>query len=506
MNRIEFFCRFSRRLHPRFRVSCMLAAWIVVLGSSFLPTMWEQAALGEPPGRAPNVVLILVDDLGYGELGSYGGTEIPTPHLDRLAGEGIRFTDAYVTASFCAPSRAALLTGRYQTRFGFELNPTGAWNDDPAIGLPTEQRTLADHLREAGYVTGLVGKWHLGASARFHPQRRGFDEFFGFLHEGHYYVPPPRSGHITWLRRRVLPDGSQGRWTSPDGRMIWTTHMGRFEPDYDANNPIVRGSQPVIETANLTDAFSREAEDFIIRYRAQPFFLYLAYSAVHSPLQGADPYMQKFAHLPDIQRRIFAAMLAQLDDGIGRVLQRLQREDLERQTLVIFLSDNGGATRELTSSNYPLRGEKGQYLEGGIRVPMIVRWPEHLPAGRTETRMASTLDLLPTILAAAGAQVPPDLDGTNMLPHLTGETDLPIREQHYWRMGGRAALRLGNWKIHRPAAKRPWELYDLANDVGEAEDLAAEYPQQLQELIDSFEKLDAEMIEPLWGGALYAPR
>ncbi len=473
---------------------------MVVVGSSssLLPRIWQQAALAESPERAPNVVLILVDDLGYGELGGYGGTEIPTPHLDRLADQGIRFTDAYVTASFCAPSRAALLTGRYQTRFGFELNPTGAFNDDPAVGLPTDQRTLADHLRQAGYVTGLIGKWHQGATARFHPQRRGFDEFFGFLHEGHYYVPPPWPGHTTWLRRRVLPDGSQGRWTSPDGRIIWTTHMGNFEPDYDANNPIVRGSQPVNETANLTDAFSREAEDFIARYRAQPFFLYLAYSAVHSPLQGEDQYMQRFAHIPDIHRRIFAAMLAQLDDGIGRVLQRLESEGLERQTLVIFLSDNGGATRELTSRNDPLRGEKGQLLEGGIRVPMIVRWPQHLPAGRTETRMASSLDLLPTILAAAGAAVPPDLDGTDMLPHLTGATDRPIREQHYWRMAGRAALRQGDWKIHRPAAKRRWELYDLANDVGESEDLAARHPEKLQALIEAFEQLDAEMIEPLW--------
>ncbi len=500
MNRITIFRWDSHRLCPRFRWSCLLAAWMVVVGSSssLLPRIWQQAALAESPERAPNVVLILVDDLGYGELGGYGGTEIPTPHLDRLADQGIRFTDAYVTASFCAPSRAALLTGRYQTRFGFELNPTGAFNDDPAVGLPTDQRTLADHLRQAGYVTGLIGKWHQGATARFHPQRRGFDEFFGFLHEGHYYVPPPWPGHTTWLRRRVLPDGSQGRWTSPDGRIIWTTHMGNFEPDYDANNPIVRGSQPVNETANLTDAFSREAEDFIARYRAQPFFLYLAYSAVHSPLQGEDQYMQRFAHIPDIHRRIFAAMLAQLDDGIGRVLQRLESEGLERQTLVIFLSDNGGATRELTSRNDPLRGEKGQLLEGGIRVPMIVRWPQHLPAGRTETRMASSLDLLPTILAAAGAAVPPDLDGTDMLPHLTGATDRPIREQHYWRMAGRAALRQGDWKIHRPAAKRRWELYDLANDVGESEDLAARHPEKLQALIEAFEQLDAEMIEPLW--------
>jgi arylsulfatase A-like enzyme len=448
----------------------------------------------------PHIVIIVADDLGYGELGSYGGAGIPSPHLDRLASEGVRFTNAYVTAPFCAPSRAGLLTGRYPTRFGFEFNPVGASNADPAIGLPTGQRTLADYLRDAGYVTGLVGKWHLGGTARFHPQRRGFDEFFGFLHEGHYYVPPPWDGHTTWLRRRTLPDGSQGRWTAPDGRIVWTTHMGNFEPDYDADNPVVRGSQPVNETANLTDAFSREAEQFIARHKAQPFFLCLAYSAVHSPLQGADEYMRKFAHLSDIHRRIFAAMLAQLDDGIGRVLRRLQAEGLERQTLVVFLSDNGGATRELTSSNHPLRGEKGQFLEGGIRVPMIVRWPDRLPAGRTETRMASSLDLLPTVLAAAGAAVPQNLDGVDLLPYLTGETDGPIRQRHYWRMGGRAALREGDWKIHRQAAHRDWELYDLANDPGETRNLAADRPEQLEKLVASYQRLDAEMAEPLWGG------
>ncbi|MCL4206315.1 MAG: sulfatase-like hydrolase/transferase [Pirellulaceae bacterium] len=448
----------------------------------------------------PNVVIIVADDLGYGELGSYGGTEIPTPHLDRLAAEGVRFTDAYVTAPYCAPSRAGLLTGRYPTRFGFEFNPVGASNADPAIGLPVGQRTLADHLRASGYVTGLVGKWHLGGTARFHPQRRGFDEFFGFLHEGHYYVPPHWDGHTTWLRRRALPDGSQGRWTAPDGRIVWTTHMGNFEPDYDADNPVVRGSQPVNETANLTDAFSREAEQFIARHQSQPFFLYLACSAVHSPLQGADEYMRKFAHIADIHRRIFAAMLAQLDDGIGRVLHRLSSEGIERQTLVVFLSDNGGATRELTSSNRPLRGEKGQFLEGGIRVPMIVRWPDRLPAGRTETRMASSLDLLPTVLAAAGAALPRDLDGVDLIPYLIGELDGPIRDRHYWQMGGRAALREGDWKIHRPAADRAWELYDLASDPEESRDLAVARPEQLARLVTSFQQLDAEMAEPAWGG------
>ena len=311
------------------------------------------------PVTRPNVVLIVADDLGYGEPGCFGGKEIPTPHIDSLATNGVRFTRAYVTAPTCAASRVGLLTWRYQNRFGFEFNPIGAVNSDPAVGLPPGEITLAEALREAGYATSLVGKWHLGCTAKFHPQRNGFDEFFGFLHEGHYFVPPPWAGHVTWLRRRTLPDGSQGRWTSPDGRLIWSTHMGHFEPDYDADNPVLRSSQPVEEKENLTEAFTREAEDFISLHRSQPFFLYLAYSAVHSPLQGPEDYLAKFAHIDDIQRRIFAAMLAQLDDGVGRVLARLRSLGLSENTLVVFLSDNGGPTRELTSSNAPLRGEKG---------------------------------------------------------------------------------------------------------------------------------------------------
>jgi arylsulfatase A-like enzyme len=177
-----------------------------------------------------NIVLIVADDLGYGELGCFGGKDVPTPQIDSLADKGVRFTQAYVTAPTCAASRAALLTGRYQQRFGFEFNPIGAVNSDPAVGLPVGEITLAGALREAGYATALVGKWHLGGTAKFHPQRRCFDEFFGFLHEGHYFVPPPWDGHVTWLRRRTVPDGSQGHWTSPDARIVWSTHMGHFEP------------------------------------------------------------------------------------------------------------------------------------------------------------------------------------------------------------------------------------------------------------------------------------
>ena len=445
-----------------------------------------------------NVIFIVADDLGYGELGCFGGKDIPTPHLDSLARNGVRFTNAYVTAPFCAASRAALLTGRYQTRFGFENNPIGAANADPAIGLPLTETTLPEVLRSSGYVTGLVGKWHLGGAPKFNPQRRGFDTFFGFLHEGHYYVPPPWSDHVTWLRRRTLPDGGTGRWTSPDGRVIWSTHLGGFEPDYDADNPVLRNSQPVDEQANLTDAFTREAEAFITRHKTQPFFLYLAYNSVHSPLQGADAYLKRFAHIADVQRRIFAAMLTQLDDGVGRVLGRVRNEGLDERTLIVFLSDNGGPTRELTSSNRPLRGEKGLLLEGGIRVPMILQWKKRVPAGLVEARMVSSLELFPTALAAAGTKPSAPLDGVDLLAYL-GKTDgAPIRADHYWRVGPQAALRAGDWKIFRARGARSWQLFNLANDISEEHDRSTENPAKLAELEKRWETLDREMIEPLF--------
>lgn len=460
-------------------------------------------AAADRPAR-PNVIFIVADDLGYGEPGCYGGREIPTPNLDALAAGGVRFTQGYVTASFCAPSRAALLTGRYQTRFGYENNPTGLLNADPRIGLPAGERTLAERLRGVGYATGLVGKWHLGGTPAFHPLRRGFDEFFGFLHEGHTYVPPPANSVTTWLRRTALPDGGKGRWVSPDGRTIWTTHMGNTEPDYNADNPILRDSQPVYETANLTDAFTREACDFIRRHRAQPFFLYLAYNAVHSPLQAADRYLEKFRHIPDVHRRIFAALLAHLDDGVGAVLATLRETGLERDTLVVFLSDNGGPTRELTSSNAPLRGEKSTVYEGGLRVPFIVRWPARLPAGIAADVPVISMDATATALAAAGVELEAkQRDGLDLLPLLApaaGASPLEPRT-FYWRTGARAALRHHDWKIVRQpvrGAAAAWELYDLATDPAEQTNLVAREPARLAELVARWEAWSAEQAKPIW--------
>ncbi|MEM0897484.1 MAG: sulfatase-like hydrolase/transferase [Verrucomicrobiota bacterium] len=450
----------------------------------------------------PNIVLFVADDVGYGELGCQGNPEIPTPHIDSIAENGVRFTQGYVTAAFCSASRAGFLTGRYQNRFGYEFNPTGAKNEEPDAGLPTTEQTLADVLVEAGYTTSIVGKWHLGGTPKFSPLRRGFDEFFGFLHEGHYFVPPPWEGTTTWLRRKVLPGGGQGRWTSPDGKLIYATQISTNEPDYDADNPIYRHGQPVEESEYLTDAFTREAVAFIDRNADRPFFLYLPYNAVHSPMQGADAYMEKFVHIEDIQRRIFAAMVANMDDSVGEVLGKLREEGLEENTLVVFFSDNGGPTKELTSSNLPLRDGKGSVYEGGIRVPFLMQWKAAVPAGQTYEEPIISLDVFATAAAVAKAPLKKKkYDGVNLIPYLTGENrGVPHREL-YWRTGPKSAIRIGDWKLLRNPRRnegKDWELYNLANDVGESNNLAAEKPEKVKELLAAWEKLDREMIEPVW--------
>lgn len=452
----------------------------------------------------PNIIFLIADDLGYGETSVQNPeTDIPTPHIDSIAENGVRFTDGYVTAAYCAASRAGLITGRYQTRFGFEFNPIGAQNEDPKAGLPVEEDTLAELLCDrAGYTTAMIGKWHLGGTAAYNPIRRGFDEFFGFLHEGHYFRPSPYEGMTTWLRRKSLPGGSQGRWISEDGKLVYSTHMGHNEPDYDADNPIFRNGQPVDEQANLTDAFTREAVDFIERCgQDRPFFLYLAYNAVHSPLQGEDEYMEKFSHIGDIQRRIFAAMLAQLDDSVGTILETVREEDLWEDTMIVFFSDNGGPTRELTSSNLPLRGGKGQLYEGGVRVPFFLQFPGRIEGGLVYEEAVTSLDLFPTSLSLAGiGGRGNELDGVDLMPFLSGKKEGAPHESIFWRVGTQAALRQGDWKIvrerNRGEGVKPWQLYNLREDLSETKNLADAEPDKLDELVESWEAYDGEMVEP----------
>ena len=484
----------------RFVTACVAAALTQLLSPIATSAAKPLSAQAKP---VPNIVILFADDLGYGELSCQGNPEIPTPHIDSIANNGVRFTAGYVAGPNCSPSRAGLLTGRIPTRFGYEFNPTGAVNEEPGFGLPSAEITIAEALHDAGYTTGLIGKWHQGGTARYHPFRHGFDEFFGFTHEGHYFVPPPYKGVTTLLRRKTLPGGAQGIWMGQGG-LHYHNKLGRNEPDYDANNPIVRGGQPVVETEYLTDALTREAVDFIDRHDDKPFFLYLAYNAVHSPLQGADAYMDKFVHIKDIHRRIFAAMLANMDTSVGAVLEQLRKSGLEENTLVFFLSDNGGPTKELTSSNLPLRGSKGQMYEGAIRVPFMLQWKGKVPAGLVYEKPVSSFDIFATAAAnCAGVTAPKQVEGVDLIPYLTGENDGVPHETLYWRQGGKTALRHGDWKLVRMGrrlspGKAKWELYDLSKDISETNNLAAAKPDRLAELIEIWEKLNGEMSEPLF--------
>jgi arylsulfatase B len=431
------------------------------------------------PGRGPNIVFLVADDLGYGELGCQGNPEIPTPHIDSIARNGARMTQGYVSAPVCCPSRAGFFTGRYQTRFGHEFNLIGRENLKADAGLPLDETGMAACLKQAGYATGMVGKWHLGGARRYHPLRRGFDEFFGFLHEGHFFAPPPYRGMTTRLRVN--------------------------EPPYDDANPILRGDTPVEEPEYLTHAFTREAVSFIDRNKDRPFFLYLSYNAIHSPMQAKVEDVRRFqGAIHDEQRRVFAGMLAPLDEGAGAVLGRLRQHGIEKDTLVFFISDNGGPTAELTSSNKPLRGGKGQLFEGGIRVPFLAQWPGTILPGTVIDHPVSAIDIFPTAATAAGAKPPSKpWDGVDLMPLLAGRTRGAPHESLFWRYGMNVALRRGDWKIVRqrePGGEEPaFQLFDLAGDVSESRDLARDKREVLRSLEGELRQINSQMVKPLWG-------
>ncbi len=459
--------------------------------------MLGRAAAAEPARRQPNIVVLFADDLGYGELGCQGNKQIPTPHIDSIAANGIRFTDGYVTAPYCSPSRAGMLSGRYQHRFGYTINVMPHVKGGTEHGLPRSETTLGEYLKGCGYTTGVIGKWHLGASKAHNPVNNGFDYFYGFAHEGHYFVPPPYKGVTTLLRKKPLPDGAKGRWTSPEGKLLYHDILGN-EPLYDLHNPILRGLDVVDERRYLTDAFTDEAAQFIKKNKSRPFLLYLAYSAVHSPLQGADAYMKKMGHVKDVHRRIFASMLANLDDSLGTVLKTIRQCGLEQDTLIFFLSDNGGPTKELTSSNLPLSGGKGSLSEGGVRIPFMVQWKGKLPRGKVYKRPVISLDIYATAAAAAGHPAPGDkVDGVDLVPYLTGRARGDPHAELFWRRRGSVALRAGDWKlIKQPARgriKAPWRLYNLAEDISESKDLAATRVDKLKDLLARCKKFQREL-------------
>ncbi|MBT3199150.1 MAG: sulfatase-like hydrolase/transferase [Phycisphaerales bacterium] len=455
--------------------------------------MLAPAAAKPAKRRQPNIVILFADDLGYGELGCQGNTQIPTPHIDSIAANGIRFTDGYVTAPYCSPSRAGMMSGRYQHRFGYTINVMPHVKGGTSDGLPRSETTLGEYLKGCGYTTGAIGKWHLGASEALNPVNNGFDYFYGFAHEGHYFVPKPYKGVTTMLRKKSLPDGAKGRWTSPDRKLVLHDILGN-EPLYDLHNPILRGLKTVEEPRYLTDALTDEAAQFIKKNKSRPFLLYLAYNAVHSPLQGADKYMKKMGGIKDIQRRIFAAMLSNLDDSVGTVLKTIRQCKLEEDTLIFFLSDNGGPTKELTSSNLPLRGGKGSLTEGGVRIPFMVQWKSALPSGKVYRRPVSSLDIYATAAKAAGRPAPPNkVDGVDLIPYLTGVTKGDPHRYLYWRRRGSVAMRAGDWKILKERQKKPWRLYNLAEDISESKDLSATRPEKLKELLTKCKTFEREL-------------
>lgn len=433
----------------------------------------------------PNLIIILADDMGYGDLGCTGSTTIKTPHIDRLAESGTFCSQAYVVSPVCSPSRAGLLTGRDPRRFGYEGNLNGNPNEYPTrpdcLGLPAGEHTLADHLKAAGYRTGLIGKWHLGHADLFHPNQRGFDHFCGMLAGSHTYFPA------------------------------------------DGKNRIERNGQPVTEFSSsyLTDFFTDEALRWISAPNAdppgKPFFLFLSYTAPHSPMEATQDDLALYSHIADENRRTYAAMMHAMDRGIGRILDGLAKSGNLANTLIVFFSDNGGATNN-GSWNGNLSGAKGTLLEGGIRVPMIWSWPGKIPAGKRHASPVSSLDLLPTFLAAAGAtplplSPPPPhedpanctranelygaYDGVNVLPLFATTNPAPDRTL-FWRLQGQRAVLHGADKLIVPS-HRPPQLFRPKDDPGESDDLAAQRAGTMTDLFKRLGEWESSLATvPLW--------
>ena len=429
----------------------------------FVPFLSQHGLSAQP--KKPNILFIVGDDMGYADVAFQGCKDIPTPNLDALAKSGVRCTSGYVSAPYCSPCRAGLLTGRYQQKFGHEFNPNA---DD--TGLPVTEITIANRLKIAGYATGLVGKWHLGSTPEMHPQQRGFDEFFGFLGGSHSYFK------------------------------------------YDG---MLRGTQPVTGTEYFTDAFGREACEFIDRHKGNPWFLYLAFNAVHTPMHANEDRLAKFSGIADKQRQTYAAMMSALDDNIGRVLKKLADTGQEENTFIIFISDNGGPTMPGTtmngSINDPLRGSKRTTLEGGIRVPFVIHWKNQVKPAVYDQPVIQ-LDLTATALHLAGIS-DKKLDGVNLLPFLSGEKQGPPHDALYWRFGQQMAIRIGDYKLVRYDSNAETrtggrnqpiagpKLYNLADDIGETKDLFSAMPQKAKELQPKWDLWYATLMKPLWSSA-----
>ena len=399
----------------------------------------------------PNIIIFYADDLGWGEITAQGfSKDIPTPNIDSLAQNGLRFTNGYVAATYCSPSRAGLMTGRYPTRFGHEFNTVAN-----AVGLRADQTTMATRLKAIGYATAAIGKWHLGDQPGNRPTKRGFDEFFGTLANTPFFHP------VNFIDSRL-------------------------------SNEVREVTDDAFYTTN---AYADRAVEWLESNKSKPCFLYLPFNAVHAPLQAPKKLLDRFPNIADEKRKTFAAMMSGMDDAIGRILAKVRELGQEENTLIFFISDNGGPTASTTSYNGPLRGFKMTTFEGGTRVPFIAQWKGKIPAGKTYDLPVMNLDVLPTAIIAAGGKPEAswNLDGVDLMPYLTGTNTSRPHQTLYWRYGPQWAIRDGDMKlvVSKGGSGKP-ELYNLADDIGESKDRAAAQSVKVEELKAMWDKWSAE--------------
>lgn len=410
-----------------------------------------------------NIIIIVADDLGWGDVGFNGCKDIPTPHLDELARNGVSFSAGYAAHPYCSPSRAGLITGKHQQRFGHENN-TPYNQEDPDAGVPLTEKMLSEVLKANQYNTCAIGKWHLGDAQKFWPTNRGFDQWYGFFGGGmSYWGDTGKKGAMHGVLRNGVP-------------------------------------VPMAEQTYLTDDFTKEAIQFIEQQKSNPFFLYLAYNAPHGPIHATSEYLSKTDHIEDGARSAYAAMVVGMDEGIGKVIQSLKSQNLYENTLIVFYSDNGGHINGANSM--PFRGHKGMLFEGGIRVPFLVSWPKGIKHPHRYPNAVTALDIFPTALAAAGIEQEKELslDGVNLLPYLSGHHQGAPHQTLYWRYSdgmGYAVLK-DNFKMIRSGYKNDFLLFDLEKDPYEQSNLAKTRPDKLEELIQLYQKWDKTLIPAKW--------
>ncbi|GGK12147.1 N-acetylgalactosamine-6-sulfatase [Yeosuana aromativorans] len=425
--------------------------------------------------KSPNLIIILADDLGYADVGFNGCQDIPTPNIDKIAAQGVKFTNAYVSYAVCGPSRAGLMTGRYQDRFGFGRNPLFAPND-PEMGLPLSEETLAAALKKGNYKSVALGKWHLGAHESLRPLKRGFDDFYGFLTGGHQYFPE--------------------LWTLKDEYEV--------KSQFDAyKTKLLRNNSRVEETEYLTDALSREVVNYIDKYKDEPFFIYLAYNAPHGPLQATQKYLDRFKSVEDPKRKIYAAMVSAIDDGVGDILNKLDQLGLTDNTIICFLSDNGGPEKHNASNNGILRGGKGELFEGGIHVPFAMKWPKKIPEGMVYEKPVISLDIFATIIAQSTIPIKTKniLDGVNLMPYLAGQNTGVPHDYLFWRKFDQhnyASRSANGDKIF--VKDNTVNFFNLNQDISENHDLLESNAPKADTLKAYYNNWNSKMKDPIFLG------